>query len=235
MGTGGRASAATAGLQSLGRQGPAPVFRGAGAASRLTVWLLSAIVDGFRPPMMATRQRLAMLAAAMAAVALLCATPADAQSLIHELKAGVQYHDPGDLWSGFRREPISADINLEAVLTPGIGLFGGTLRPAIGGAYNTEGGTSKAYIDARWQFEGPAGIFLGLGLGGAIHDGNIAPTDPGKKALGSRLLFHIPLELGVHLDDHNSVSFFFDHISNGYTQVFNEGLDAWGVRYGYRF
>ncbi len=185
--------------------------------------------------MTASRSLAAFAIAAATAVALAATGPASAQSLLHEVKVGVQYHDPGDLWSGFRREPISADINVEVVLRPGIDLFGGTLRPAAGGTWNTEGGTSRAYVDARWQIEGPAGLFLGLGLGGAIHDGNIDPVDPGKKALGSRILFHIPLEIGVHLDSHSSVSFFFDHISNGYTQVFNEGLDAWGVRYGYRF
>ena len=163
------------------------------------------------------------------------AGPAAAQSLVHEIKAGVLYHDPGDLWSGFRREPTSADINVEVVLRPGVDLLGGMLRPAIGGSWNTEGGTSRAYLDARWQIEGPAGLFLALGLGGAIHDGNLEPIDPGKRAPGSRILFHIPLEIGPPLDRHSSISIFFDHISNGYTQVFNEGLDAWGLRYGYRF
>jgi hypothetical protein len=156
--------------------------------------------------------------------------------LIDELKIGALWHDPSDLWSGFRREPESIDINIEALLAPSVPFLWGTVRPAIGGTINTEGGgTSKAYIDARWQIETPAGIFFGLGLGAAVHDGNTSPVDPGKKALGSRVLFHIPAEIGWRLDPHNSVSIYFEHISNGYTERFNEGLDVVGVRYGYKF
>ncbi|MBS0244414.1 MAG: acyloxyacyl hydrolase, partial [Proteobacteria bacterium] len=100
---------------------------------------------------------------------------------------------------------------------------------------NTAGATSKAYIDARWEVEAPSGIFFALGIGGAIHDGKLEPTDADRKALGSRLLFHFPVELGYRFDGHSSISVYFEHISNGYTQAYNEGLDAIGVRYGYRF
>lgn len=154
---------------------------------------------------------------------------------ISELKIGALWHDPGDLWSGFRREPESVDINVEALLTPSVAFLGGRIRPAIGGSINTDGGTSKGYIDARWEIETPSGIFFALGLGAAIHDGNIDPIDPGKKALGSRVLFHIPAEIGWRFDGHNSVSLYFEHISNGYTQDSNEGLDSLGARYGYKF
>ena len=154
---------------------------------------------------------------------------------ISELKIGALWHDPGDLWSGFRREPESVDINVEALLAPSVAFLGGRIRPAIGGSINTDGGTSKGYIDARWEIETPSGIFFALGLGAAIHDGNIDPIDPGKKALGSRVLFHIPAEIGWRFDGHNSVSIYFEHISNGYTQDSNEGLDSLGARYGYKF
>jgi hypothetical protein len=154
---------------------------------------------------------------------------------ISELKAGALWHDPGELWSGFRREPQSVDINVEALLAPSMPFLWGQIRPAIGGTINTEGGTSKGYIDARWQIEAPSGIFFGLGLGAAVHDGNTAPVDPARKALGSRVLFHIPAEIGWRFDGHNSISIYFEHISNGYTQNYNEGLDAIGARYGYKF
>ena len=49
------------------------------------------------------------------------------------------------------------------------------------------------------------------------------------------MLFHIPLELGVRLDDRNSVSVYFEHMSNANLASPNEGLDAIGVRYGRRF
>jgi lipid A 3-O-deacylase len=179
----------------------------------------------------------------VALLGLLCATaglePALAGEpwggIISELKIGALWHDPGDLWSGFRREPESVDINVEALLSPSMPLLWGSIRPAVGGSINTDGGTSKAYVDARWQVETPSGIFFGFGLGAAIHDGDIDPVDPTRKALGSHVLFHIPAEIGWRFDAHNSVSVYFEHISNGYTQRYNEGLDALGARYGYKF
>jgi lipid A 3-O-deacylase len=59
--------------------------------------------------------------------------------------------------------------------------------------------------------------------------------DADEKALGSRVLFHIPLEVGYRLDLHNSISAHFEHMSNAYTVDPNEGLDRIGVRYGYKF
>jgi lipid A 3-O-deacylase len=175
----------------------------------------------------------AMIAALLSCVGI--AAPAAAEGFIHELKIGVLSHDVPDLWSRFRRETESVDINLEAQLSPSMQLFFGTLRPAIGGNINTDGQTSNAYIDARWTYEATSGIFLGVGLGATLHDGNTGKTDPDRKALGSSLLFHIPLEVGYRLDVHNSISAYFDHMSNGYTQRYNEGMDRLGIRYGYRF
>ncbi len=184
-------------------------------------------------------RRLSDCGIGLAALIFLCLTgggaSAQARDLFSEIKIGVLDHDVPDLWSGFRREEDSADINLEALLSPSVMFLGGTIRPAVGATINTSGQTSHVYIDARWQFETPAGIFLGVGLGGAVHDGNLDNSDPDRKALGSRLLFHIPVELGYRFDDHNSVSVYFEHTSNAYTQDFNEGLDRLGLRYGYRF
>ena len=49
------------------------------------------------------------------------------------------------------------------------------------------------------------------------------------------MLFHIPAEIGLRLDAHNSVSVYYEHTSNAYLADFNEGMDRLGVRYGYRF
>lgn len=156
---------------------------------------------------------------------------------LHEVKIGVLGHDVPDLWSGFRVENDAVAINLEASLSPSLPFFWGKIRPAIGGSIATQGGTSDAYIDARWEIETPSRIFFGLGLGAAIHDGAIElkSADQTEKALGSRVLFHIPAEIGYRLDDHNSLSVYFEHMSNANTADYNEGLDRLGVRYGYRF
>ena len=160
-----------------------------------------------------------------------------ADDLLYALKIGVLAHDVPDLWSGFQIEHNAADINIEAQFAAAWALPWGAIRPVVGGTINTRGDTSHAYIDARWQGDLPSGVFFGLGLGAAIHDGETggAGSDPDMKWLGSRVLFHIPIEIGYHIDAHNDLSVYFEHTSNAYTQKYNEGLDRIGVRYGYRF
>jgi lipid A 3-O-deacylase len=160
-----------------------------------------------------------------------------AEGFVHEVKGGVLAHDVPDLWSGFRTEDDAVAVNIEALLSPSLNFLGGSIRPAIGGSIATEGGTSNAYVDARWEFETPCGIFFSIGLGGTIHNGEteLKYSDQEAKALGSRVLFHIPAEIGYRFDQHSSLSVYFEHMSNANTADFNEGLDRLGVRYGYRF
>jgi len=154
--------------------------------------------------------------------------------LLQQLKFGVLAHDVGDLWSGFNREE-GVDLNIEAVFSPSLTIFGGTLRPALGGSINTAGDTSKGYLDLLWQYNFSTGIFFVSGLGAAIHDGKLHASTTGRKALGSRVLFHIPIELGYFISQRTTLSIYFDHISNAYTARENEGLDTLGVRFGYVF
>jgi lipid A 3-O-deacylase len=153
---------------------------------------------------------------------------------VHEIKGGVLVHDVDSLWSGFNRES-GVDLNAELIFTPVLRVLGGELRPAAGASINSSGDTSKLYLDARWEYEATNGLFFAFGVGGAVHNGESRLTHNDKKALGSKLLFHIPIEVGYHADAHHSVSVYFDHISNAYTQDENEGLDTLGLRYGYRF
>ena len=181
-----------------------------------------------------TARFLTVVAALTAAPPGAVAQTANQPGLIYELRLGALVHDMPGLWSGFRLER-GADINAEVILSPALPLFGGHLRPAIGASISTSGQTSKAYFDARWMIEARSGFFLGLGIGAAVHNGLIDPTDVDRKALGSRVLFHFPLEIGYRFDPHNSLSLYFEHVSNGYTKTYNEGLDSLGVRYGYKF
>jgi len=154
---------------------------------------------------------------------------------IHEVKIGAQVHDVPYMWSGFNREPYSVDLNIEMLLAPSVALWGGRLRPAIGATINFEGYTSKAYIDARWQRELSRSIFYALGIGLAVHDGESFTSDPDRKQLGRSWLFHPNAEVGYRLNEHQSVSIYYEHISNASTAPKNHGLDTLGVRYGYRF
>ena len=153
---------------------------------------------------------------------------------LHEVKLGVLHHDTG-LWSGAGRER-GVDVNLEAIFSPHVPIFGGFIRPAFGGSVNTGGDTSKLYAGLRWQCEHASGIFFSIGGGGAIHDGKLhLQHSNDRAALGSRVLFHIPFELGYRFNRNSALSAYFDHVSNAYLANPNEGLDTVGARYGYRF
>ena len=151
---------------------------------------------------------------------------------ISELKFGALYHDTPYLWSGFSSEKPAVDANFEVLFAPWVGTFGGFLRPAIGGTFNSNGATSKGYADLRWESESTSGLFVAFGIGAAIHNGELILADPSRKVLGSRVLFHPSAELGYHFDDVHSLSIFFDHVSNGFTARYNEGMDTIGIRYG---
>jgi lipid A 3-O-deacylase len=56
-----------------------------------------------------------------------------------------------------------------------------------------------------------------------------------RKALGSHLLFHIPLEIGVTTRHATTLFLYSEHTPNGHMRTFNEGLDRIGVRYGAKF
>jgi lipid A 3-O-deacylase len=177
-----------------------------------------------------------LLTLAVATLALAGAGTADAQSLgIDEVKIGALYHDMPGLWSGFSAERAAADANVELLFSPLARAFGGSLRPAIGATINFNGDTSKAYADLRWERETPSGVFFGLGLGVAAHNGETGIVDNAHKALGSKVLFHPSAELGYRFDGINSVSLFADHLSNGYSRRHNEGLDTLGLRFGHKF
>jgi lipid A 3-O-deacylase len=175
----------------------------------------------------------------------LAALPAAAQErpagsgLIYELKVGAQVHDVPYLWSGFHIEKYAVDLNLEVIFSPSVAFLGGAFRPALGATINFNGDTSKAYLDARCQRDFAGGMFLALGLGVAVHNGSALfdtyIPDPNAKELGRRVLFHPNVEIGYRLDEHRSVSVFFEHISNASTARRNEGLDTLGIRLGHRF
>lgn len=179
-----------------------------------------------------------VLAVVTACAGALWAAPASAQDAPRpgnfEIKGGVLWHDVPGLWSGFSLEK-GVDVNAEVLVGPGWYILGGYLRPALGGTFNFQGYTSRGYIDARWEVDFANRMFLGLGLGAAVHNGELAPIYNDHKALGSRVLFHVPVEIGLRLDERQSISIYFEHMSNGNTARYNEALDSLGLRYGVRF
>jgi len=162
-------------------------------------------------------------------------TSTDSNCLIREIKIGLLYHDPDHLWSQQRKED-GLDLNFETVFAkPSIEKLKGKLMPNFGVSINTSGDTSKLYGGIIWEHIFNQNIFLNLGIGAAVHNGELETDDNNKKELGSRILFRIPIEIGYILDDHHRISLAFDHVSNAWLANENEGLDTIGLRYGYVF
>jgi lipid A 3-O-deacylase len=178
-------------------------------------------------------QKLRLLAAVATLVVL---SPLGAHAgMISELKIGVLAHDVPDLWSGFQLEAPAVDANIELLFQPLFATESFALKPAVGATINPNGDTSHVYADLRLELTPSPWWTLTLGIGAAYHDGLLDTSLPDRKALGSQLLFHPTAEVGFNLDAHNTVSVYFEHMSNAGTKADNEGIDDIGVRYGYRF
>ena len=154
---------------------------------------------------------------------------------LHAIRTGVLKHDVDDLWSGTRKEG-GVDLNAEIIFNrPSFSLLSGNVRPNLGASINTQGDTSKLYGGILWELAMKSGIFLNLGIGAAVHNGELDTSQEDKKSLGTRVLFRIPIEIGYSLSEHHQISILFDHVSNAFLVDPNEGLDTLGLRYGYRF
>jgi hypothetical protein len=87
-------------------------------------------------------------------------------------------------------------------------------------------------------------LFFEPFLGGATHDGTLAPT-PTLVGLGCPLLFHAGASFGVPITEHWRVLGTFEHLSNGKPLGVdcgtnqrpggNQGLNNYGVSVGYAF
>jgi len=158
-----------------------------------------------------------------------------AQGLLYSLTTGLLAHDIDGLWSGSRKEG-GVDVSIEATLNiPARALLAGIVRVNTGLTLNDRGDTSTVYAGLLWEREIGSELFLTIGVGLAAHDGALEAGDNSKKALGSSLLFRVPLELGYTAYDRHRFSVAFAHISNAYLASPNEGLDTVGLRYTYLF
>jgi hypothetical protein len=152
---------------------------------------------------------------------------------LSEIRMGILAHDV-PIWSRTSEEG-GVDFNAEFIFGyPDFSLFSGILRTNLGFSLNSRGDTSKIYSGLLWEYIWDSGIFIDLGLGLAVHDGKLDNGDD-RKQLGSRILFRIPIEIGLLFARRHGISIMFDHVSNAYLAEPNEGLDTIGLRYSYRF
>src|SRR5882672_8920423 len=124
-----------------------------------------------------------------------------------EIRLGVLAHDP------LTQKEDGVDLNAEYFFdswTSG----SWQLRPAIGVTGSLNGDTSQAYICLVYGGPISDSMFVEIGGGGAIHNGKLETTDPDRKELGSRVLFHAEASIGVMLTDTMSLSIYADHVSN---------------------
>ncbi len=168
-------------------------------------------------------------------------TRAAAQAkLVDEVKLGALAHDVTFLG---RHLENGVDVNIEMLFTPPeILRFIGSPRPHLGADINTSGNTSDGYFGLTWGimviqslFGAGDGVFLNGSLGRAIHNGHIDTAPPGRKRLGSRILFRESAELGYQINPAVNVSAILDHISNANLGTRNAGITSAGARFGVKF
>jgi lipid A 3-O-deacylase len=177
----------------------------------------------------------------LVASALGCA-PSFAQDkgVVDELKAGILAHD---ITLGGRAVESGADFNGEVLFTsPSFLDFMGAPRPHLGASINSDGNTDQAYFGLTWGLpivqhivgESDALTIYGS-LGGALQDGYEDSAPPGRKKLGSAILFREAVELGYQITPVYSISGIVDHISNANLGTHNAGMTSAGARFGIKF
>ena len=207
--------------------------------------------------MLSTLRGLAVVSGAALALALAAATAAAQSSgttfsfqplapaqhplggIVDEVKAGGLAHDV-TLFG--RHVESGADVNLEMLFTsPDLLSVIGSPRPHIGADINTDGNTSDGYFGLTWGismiqnlFSPGDRVFVTGSLGGAVQDGFELTAPPGRKRLGSPVLFRESAELGYQVTPTISVSAILDHISNANLAPRNAGITSAGARLGFK-
>ncbi len=164
-------------------------------------------------------------------------------SLVDEVKIGALAHDVGFLT---HHVESGADVNLEVLfVSPDLLGLIGSPRPHIGADINTAGNTSDGYFGLTWGWTlvpslfGAGAVFANGSLGGAVQDGltgtNATVAPPGRKLLGSAVLFRESAELGYQITPVVSISAILDHISNANLAPRNAGITSAGARLGFKF
>ena len=182
-----------------------------------------------------------LFGASVAFCALIALVPtAQAQTkFLDEVKVGLLAHDVG--FAGGKEK--GANVNAELLFaSPEFFKYILRPRPMVGLEINTSGYTSQAYAGLAWQwtlFNDVArpgdGVYFGYTFGASFNDGKHFSTKSDRKSLGSNLLFRESFELGYQLSKIHSVSAYFDHVSNGGIQRYNQSLNNLGVRVGLKF
>ncbi|QJE73608.1 acyloxyacyl hydrolase [Aerophototrophica crusticola] len=169
-----------------------------------------------------------------ALAALLLAIPGMAGA--GELRLGLLRQDFTSFWAAGRNFERAWALNAEWAADPLGRVIGGELIPFAGGTWAPGKELDRLHAGLNWQLSADR-AFLRLGLGVAVHNGKTNDPDSygRRRQMGSRFLFHVPVEVGFRLDQRLSLSAYFDHVSNANLDDINPGIDTAGLRVGLRF
>jgi lipid A 3-O-deacylase len=155
------------------------------------------------------------------------------KDIISEIRLGALVHDEGPF---SRNEEDGFDLNLEVLfVSPKFLHIVWAPRPHLGANINSGSDTSQVYMGLSWEWSFWGNWFAGFSFGGSVHDGKLETLQTDRKELGCRLLFRESIDVGYRFGGRHGVSGFLDHISNANLCDRNEGLENYGIRYGYKF
>ncbi|MSO75375.1 MAG: acyloxyacyl hydrolase [Alphaproteobacteria bacterium] len=153
---------------------------------------------------------------------------------VSEIRTGIMLHDIG---LDGRTEEGGFDFNGELLFqAPAWMRAIGAPRPHLGANVNSDGDTSLFYAGLTWTAQFSGGVFFEGSLGAALHDGVEEDPRGRQRELGCRVLARVAVTAGYLFDGGpHSLSLMLEHVDNLGACDRNEGLDNFGMRYGYRF
>lgn len=92
------------------------------------------------------------------------------------------------------------------------------------------------YAGLTWDTHLTERVYLTASVGGALTTAdNLDNRNDGYKALGCNTLFHLGAGIGYDITKSTSIQLYADHFSNANLCSPNNGAEAAGIRFGYRF
>ena len=109
-------------------------------------------------------------------------------------------------------------------------------RIYLGASAGTGSGVDQVYGGFSWTADITSRLFVELGLGGTVHNGNLDGGSGKGPDLGCRLLFREQVALGYRVTDQWQIMATADHSSHAnLCDGPNNGLSHAGLAVGYRF
>lgn len=162
---------------------------------------------------------------------------------IEEFRAGVFFHNA---YGGFLpTDPNNfdfsylEDVSFSALFTsPDVDAFRwiGSPRPEIGATLSLAGRENLVHANLNWQFgifDSP--LYLELGLGAALTDGQLTGAVAPARNMGCALNFYESAGIGAHLSETITATVRYEHISNLGLCSQNQGLSNFGLMIGFKF